>query len=113
MSYVYENVKLDRIIDGDTVVLLVDLGNKIVWKEAFRLNGIDCPERGQPGHDESTAHLRELLAQGIAKIETFKPDKYGRWLADLYISLGDGAMSVNTAMVIDGFAKAYFGGKKE
>ena len=36
--------KLDRVIDGDTVSLHVDLGSNVTITELFRLHGIDAPE---------------------------------------------------------------------
>lgn len=114
MSFIYHNVQVLRVVDGDTVELLIDMGNKIRWQDTFRLMGIDTPERGQSGHKEATIRLIDLLANGLSHIETHKPDKYGRWLVDLYIStMQGGELHVNTLMVIDGYAKAYFGGKKE
>ncbi len=114
MSFVYRHVSLIRIIDGDSVVLDVDMGHHTWWTESFRLNGIDTPERGQAGFDEAAARLNTMLAGGISRIETFKPDKFGRWLADLYVSgPSGGELCVNTVMVSEGLAKPYFGGKKE
>lgn len=113
MSFVYRHVEPIRVIDGDTVVLTIDMGNRIFWMESFRLAGIDTPERGQAGFDEAAARLKALLASGISRIETFKPDKYGRWLADLYVPGDQGfELCVNTIMVDAGFAKPYSGGKK-
>lgn len=112
MSYVYRHVKAERVIDGDSLVLSIDLGNKMTWKDSFRLNGIDTPERGKPGSAEATAYLTDLLKVGISRVETFKPDKYGRWLADVYISVFGGELLVNTELVTSGHAKEYFGGTK-
>ncbi|GAG20500.1 unnamed protein product, partial [marine sediment metagenome] len=41
--YTYR-AKLDRVVDGDTVDLFVDLGFNICIKDRFRLLGIDTPE---------------------------------------------------------------------
>lgn len=112
MSYQYFHVKVERVIDGDSVVLVVDLGNKITWRDSFRLLGIDTPERGGQGYAEASAHLEQLLANGLSRIETHRADKYGRWLADLYVSADGGEMHVNRLMVAAGHAKAYFGGRK-
>jgi micrococcal nuclease len=113
VSYIYRHVEIIRVLDGDSVMLEIDLGNKVKWRDNFRLMGIDTPERGQPGHREATIRLVDLLASGLSHIETHKPDKFGRWLADLYIStMQGGELHVNRLMVVDGFAKEYFGGKK-
>jgi len=113
MSYQYRHVKVERVIDGDTVELTVDLGNRVTWRESFRLAGIDTPERGQPLYDDATEHLSKLLLLGVSRIETHKPDKFGRWLVDLYVeSMNGGELHINKLMVIEGLAKEYWGGKR-
>ena len=112
MSYVYRHVTVIRVIDGDSVVLSVDMGNKITWSENFRLNGIDTPERGRSGYADASTYLIQLLKDGLSRIETHKPDKYGRWLADLYVSVHGGEMLVNRMMIDAGHAVEYFGGAK-
>lgn len=112
MPYIYRHVKSVKVIDGDTVNLSVDLGNNITWDENFRLNGIDTPERGQTGYADATTFLIQLLKDGISRIETFKPDKYGRWLVAIYISQFGGELLVNQEMINMGHAKPYFGGRK-
>jgi micrococcal nuclease len=112
MSYIYQHVSIERVVDGDTVAMTVDLGNKITWRENFRLMGIDTPERGQPGYVEASSRLTELIALGVSRIETFKPDKYGRWLADIWVAADHGELLINHLMVVEGHARAYFGGKK-
>ena len=113
MSFVYRHAKVERVIDGDTVEITVDLGNKIAWRESFRLMGIDTPERGQPGHAEASAYLKRLLLMPLARIETHKPDKYGRWLVDMYLDTDSGGeLHANRLMVVEGHAREYFGGHK-
>lgn len=113
MSYVYHHVEIIRVIDGDSAVLEIDLGNKVKWRDNFRLNGIDAPERGQPGHREAMLHLINLLGTELSRVETHKPDKYGRWLVDLYVpGARGGELHANALMVADGHAREYFGGAK-
>lgn len=112
MSYVYHHVELLEVIDGDSAWLLIDMGNRMSWKANFRLNGINAPEKGKPGAAESTAYLAELLKNGLSRIETFKPDKYGRWLADIYVWADHGELYVNRMMVVSGHAVDYAGGAR-
>lgn len=112
MSFIYRHVAVERVIDGDTVVMAIDLGNKITWRDSFRLMGIDTPERGQPGYASATAYLAGLIGVGLSRVTTHKPDKYGRWLADLFIETDGGELHVNRLMVVEGYAKEYFGGNK-
>lgn len=112
MTYQYHHAEVIRVIDGDTVELAIDLGNSIRWKGNFRLFGIDTPERGRPGFHEATAYLASLLASGLARVETHKPDKYGRWLVDLYVWVDHGELYVNRMMVVEGHAVEYSGGAR-
>lgn len=110
--YEYRHVVIERVIDGDTVALEIDLGNKIHWRDSFRLMGIDTPERGQPGYVEACNYLKRLLLMPLSHVETHKPDKFGRWLVDLYLDTDGGVLHANKLMVVEGHAKEYFGGKK-
>lgn len=112
MSFVYHHVALVRVIDGDTAVLEIDMGNRVKWTESFRLNGIDAPEMSAVGGADAKAYLSGLLGVGISRVETFKPDKFGRWLADIHITVDGGEMLANKLMVLDGHAVPYFGGRR-
>lgn len=113
MSYVYRHAKVTRIVDGDTVELEIDLGNNIRWQDNFRLFGIDTPEKRQPGYQEAISYLNNLLSVPLTRVETHKPDKFGRWLVDIYIPTDQGGeLHINTLMIVNGYAKEYFGGKK-
>lgn len=104
--------RIERCVDGDTVDASLDLGFGVCVDERCRLLGIDTPERGQPGFNEATAYLEQLL-EG-AKVEGFvlcrtvkdKKGKYGRYLIELFDTEGQ---SINQRMVKDGFARAYPG----
>ena len=114
MSYQYEHVKVARVIDGDTVVLDIDMGNRITWSGPFRLAWINAPEIGTPGAREAKEFLLDLLKGCVALAETIKPDKYGRWLVRLYTGIGlDGVPEgdVGEAMIEAGHAVAYMVGK--
>lgn len=112
MSYVYRHAALVRVVDGDTAEIIIDMGNRIRWTQVFRLYGIDTPERRQPGHGEATDRLTELLKRGLSRVETHKPDKYGRWLAVLWVAVDGGELNVNETLVAEGLAREYFGGSK-
>lgn len=107
--FTYDNVIVERVVDGDTIILSIDMGNKITWLDSFRLAGIDTPERGQPGYLEAANRLREMLAHGLSRVETRKSDKYGRYLVHCWAGL----VNVNQKMLSEGFAKPYFGGSKD
>ena len=111
--FIYRNVTVIRIIDGDTVECMVDLGFRTRYQDNFRLTGIDTPERGKPGFYEASEYMESLLKKENFKIEleTMKGDKYGRWLAEIR-SLTTGE-SLNKRMITEGHAVEYHGGKKK
>jgi endonuclease YncB( thermonuclease family) len=116
----YRHVTVDRVIDGDTVELTIDMGNRTYWKEHFRLYGIDTPETKKSTKKqgiESTEHLRWLLSTGIDRIRTYKPDKFGRTLVRIWVAQLDGDTGtceddVATILINAGMGRPYFGGKK-
>ncbi len=109
--------KLDRVVDGDTVDLRVDLGFNIHIKERFRLANIDAPESRTRNREEkkkglaSTAFLEGLLDTISMKVKTDKDakGKYGRWIGTIYVSESEDPklldwMDVNTMMIESGYA---------
>jgi micrococcal nuclease len=122
MIYIYK-AELIRVVDGDTVELLIDQGFSNFTKQTMRLYGIDAPEMRTAAGKEAKAWLWEALQPLEAiYIETLqhktkaKRDKYGRFLAVLYSDLGDidanrpmktpvSPASINAKMVVEGHAK--------
>lgn len=105
MAYEYQHVTVIRVIDGDTVELSIDMGNKTRWQSSFRIRGIDAPEMhgaSRAAGEASKAVLTRLLSNGIERVTTHKPDKYGRWLVDIKVSAT--IPDVAARMVEDGHA---------
>jgi micrococcal nuclease len=103
-DWVYD-VLWSRVIDGDTVEAIVDLGFGVRRKDKFRLYGIDTPERGHSGWLEATERLKELIVNTqMLCVQTIKDksDKYGRYLAILID--GSTGRSLNDVMVAEGHA---------
>ncbi len=99
---------VERVVDGDTVVL--DLGAS---EETARLIGVDTPETNHPtvGAEcygrEASAHLERLLPGGTrvrVERDVEARDRYGRLL--VYVHRADDGLFVNEAMVAEGFAAA-------
>lgn len=108
------NAKLERVVDGDTVWLDVDLGFGLHAHFDFRLYGINTPEvigATRTAGLAAKAEIERLLALGTLRIETFKSDKYGRWLAKLYVKKPgvEAETCINDALVQGKFAQPYFG----
>jgi micrococcal nuclease len=120
IMYEYYVRKVENVVDGDTIDVLIDLGFDILFQSRVRLAGIDTPESRTQDLAEKTLGLesKEYLKKHIkdAKsviIKTEKMDsseKYGRILGWLYVN-GD-TESVNDKMINDGYAWGYMGDTK-
>lgn len=85
-TYVYKAV-VERIVDGDTLILRIDLGFQ-VWKEQrIRLAGIDCPPIDEKKGYEAFEFVRDQLAQApFLMVKTHQVDIYGRYVAHVFYS---------------------------
>jgi endonuclease YncB( thermonuclease family) len=91
--------KVVAVIDGDTIEVLHNQHT-----EQIRLNGIDCPQKGQAyGHKAKDA-VADLIFGKEVTLQTHGLDKYGRTLAD--VLLVDGT-NVNRELVKDGWCWWY------
>jgi micrococcal nuclease len=106
--------KLDRIVDGDTIDLIIDMGFKITTKQRIRLADINTPETYGQKHDteEYKAGMRAKNFvvkrleenQNLVTINTSKlTGKYGRYIGVIW--LDDSKTSLNDELVEKGFAK--------
>jgi micrococcal nuclease len=118
--YEYRVKKITGVVDGDTIDVELDLGFNISYSQRVRLAGIDTPESRTKDKVEKALGLevKQRLKDTLSKaqvivIRTELPDsseKYGRILGWLFL---DGAeMSVNEALVADGYAWGYLGDTK-
>jgi micrococcal nuclease len=110
--YQYKIKKINRVVDGDTVDLDIDLGFGITLSQRVRLKDINAPEIRTLDLEEKAKGLeaKEWLEKELAKpgewiIETTKEDKYGRILGTLYL-VGE-PVTVNERMLNEGIAKPY------
>ena len=114
----FYRAKVARVIDGDTVVLLVDRGMHEFAVLKVRLAGIDAPEmRPRQGTPESraaekilatqtTARLAELIEGKEVMVKTHRTGKYGRWLAEIYLP-DDREKTANDLLLEEGLAVKY------
>jgi micrococcal nuclease len=118
--YEYYVRKVENVVDGDTIDVLIDLGFDILFASRVRLAGIDTPESRTKDIAEkalgleSKEYLKKVLkdAKSVV-IKTEKMDsseKYGRILGWLYIN--DDTESINDKMINDGYAWGYMGDTK-
>ena len=113
--------KLQRVVDGDTIDVNIDLGFHIWHKVRVRMLGIDTPESRTRNLKEkalglaSKARLKELLKGQKLDIECSKEKgKFGRVLGVVFATDKEGnRIDCNNQLCIEGHARPYFGGKKE
>ena len=118
--YTYYVRKVENVVDGDTIDVLIDLGFDILFASRVRLAGIDTPESRTKDLKEKALGLesKEYLKKALkdAKsvvIKTEKMDsseKYGRILGWIYIN--EDTVSLNDMMINDGYAWGYLGDTK-
>jgi micrococcal nuclease len=123
--YNFRVVEINRVVDGDTIDVTIDLGFDLYKKERVRVAGVDTPEKRTKDEEEkalgydATHWLEEKLESAIAGegdlvIRTELVGgvgKYGRLLGWLYI--GDATVSLNEQMIEEGYAWEYDGGTKK
>lgn len=107
-----------RVIDGDTIVMEVDLGFRMKTTQSFRLLGINCPEkRGDEAEHGKlcTKFVQRTLDAGVphagfwwnVQVITHKnPDSFGRWLAEVYV---DGKNLVEDILIPGGWGVRWNG----
>ena len=123
--YNFRVTKIDRVVDGDTIDVTIDLGIDLYKKERVRVAGVDTPEKSTRDKEEkalgidATNWLKDKLTETIKGDEELiirtelkgGVGKYGRLLGWLYI--GDADISLNEQMITEGYAWSYDGGTKQ
>ena len=114
--YEYTITQIIKVVDGDTIDVMFDVGCSIFRKERVRLLGIDSPETRTTNEIEKKLGIESkefvekwLNSQNKLVAITTKDDKYGRILAKIY---GTNKICLNEDMVSKGFAWYYDGGTK-
>ena len=117
--------EITKVLDGDTIDVIIDLGFDLSKKERVRVAGVDTPEKRTRNLEEkalgidATNWLKEKLEGAILGDDDLiirtelvgGMGKYGRLLGWLYI--GDSPVSLNEQMITEGYAHAYDGGTKD
>ena len=123
--YNFRVTKINRVIDGDTIDVTLDLGFSLTKKERVRIAAVDTPEKRTRNKEEkelgidATNWLKDKIKDTLAGDDelTIRTElvggvgKYGRLLGWLYI--GDDELSLNEQMIEEGYAWAYDGGTKK
>ena len=109
------NAKLDRVVDGDTVDALVDLGFDTWKKVRIRMMGMNAPESRTRDLEEKKLGLAakdrliEMLGDGEFTLQSHGVGKYGRCLGEIF---RESDVSLNRQLINEGHATEYFGGKR-
>ena len=123
--YNFRVVKINRVVDGDTIDVTLDLGFSLTKKERVRIAGVDTPEKRTRDKEEKILGIDATNWMKQKLTDTIKGDnelvirtelkggvgKYGRLLGWLYV--GDDEFSLNEQMITEGYAWAYDGGTKQ
>ena len=123
--YNFRVTKINRVVDGDTIEVTIDLGFDLYKKARVRVAGVDTPEKRTRNKEEkalgidATNWLKDKLEEAIKGDDelTIRTElkggvgKYGRLLGWLYI--GDDNVSLNEQMIGEGYAWPYDGGTKK
>jgi endonuclease YncB( thermonuclease family) len=124
--YNFRVVSIDKVLDGDTIDVTIDLGFDLYKKERVRVAGVDTPEKRTRNLEEkelgidATNWLKKKLEDtinGDGDELTVRTElhggvgKYGRLLGWLYIN--EDEISLNEQMITEGYAHAYDGGTKD
>ena len=123
-KYIYRG-KLERVVDGDTIDALIDVGFDIWIKKRIRYSGIDTWESRtrdlaeKAKGLEAKARNKELLMEvssksGYFRLKSYGVGKYGRVLGEIFIEDKDGKqLNINKTLISEGHAYKYEGGKKK
>ena len=123
-KYIYR-AKLDRVVDGDTVDALIDVGFDIWFKKRIRFMGLDTWESRTRDLEEkklgklAKERTRQLLEDvssksGYFRVKSHGLGKYGGVLGEIFIMDKDGKQwNVNETLIAEGHAYVYDGGKKK
>ena len=123
--YNFRVTEINRVLDGDTIDVTIDLGFDLYKKERVRIAGVDTPEKRTRDKEEkalgidATNWMKEKLDAAIKGDDelTIRTElkggmgKYGRLLGWLYV--GESDVSLNEQMIAEGYAWEYDGGTKK
>jgi len=123
-KYIYRG-KLERVVDGDTIDALIDVGFDIWVKKRIRYKGIDTWEsrtrdlaekkKGLEAKDRNKELLETVSSKSVYfRLKSYGVGKYGRVLGEIFImDKDDNTICINDRLITEGHAYVYDGGKKK
>jgi micrococcal nuclease len=129
-EFIYRVSSLEKVVDGDTIDVTIDLGFDVCTKQRVRLLGIDTPESRTSDKEEKVFGLlskKKLKEWCLKAVESEKDDieiqlrcperdsrgKFGRILAEVWVSEDGQWTNVNKWMCDEGYAVPYTGQNKK
>jgi len=112
--YEYKAI-LKRVVDGDTMDVIIDMGFKMTNEQRIRLKGLDTPEtwrqkktseeyqKGIKAKEFATKRFKENKNEFIIRTDK-DPGVYGRYIAEIVFT--DSKMTLNDELIHKGFAKS-------
>ena len=128
-EFIYRVSSLEKVVDGDTIDVTIDLGFDVCTKQRVRLLGIDTPESRTSDKEEKVFGLlskKKLKEWCLKAVESEKDDieielrcpekdsrgKFGRILAEVWVGEDGQWTNVNKWMCDNGYAVPYVGQNK-
>ena len=129
-TYKYRIKALEKVVDGDTIDVAIDLGFDVSTSQRVRLLGIDTPESRTSDPEEKKFGLlskKKLKEWCLKAVESEKDDiemeircpeadsrgKFGRVLAEVWVCEDGAWTNVNKWMCDEGYAVPYVGQNKK
>jgi micrococcal nuclease len=129
-EFIYKVSSLEKVVDGDTIDVTLDLGFDVCTRQRVRLLGIDTPESRTSDAEEKKFGLlskKKLKEWCLKAVESEKDDieielrcperdsrgKFGRILAEVWVSENGEWTNVNKWMCENGYAVPYVGQNKK
>ena len=129
-EFIYKVSSLEKVVDGDTIDVTLDLGFDVCTRQRVRLLGIDTPESRTSDAEEKKFGLlskKKLKEWCLKAVESEKDDieielrcperdsrgKFGRILAEVWVSEDGQWTNVNKWMCDEGYAVPYIGQNKK
>jgi len=122
------NAIVEKVVDGDTIDVIIDLGFKTWKKVRVRMEGINTPESRTRDLEEKKRGLAakdrlvEILELNNNKciLHVSGVGKFGRAIANVFVTSlspthDDSSLTlinVNQQLIVEGHAKEYYGGKR-
>lgn len=117
-NYIRKVSKVERVIDGDTIIVWLDKGDYESKRYIIRFVGVDTPERGRIGYSEATRFVEEAIKDQVVHIQTIKGKEifdssgfstggFGRYLGIVWVGEGEDQYNLNDRLLELGLAVIY------